>query len=323
MSEANSAPAASEGQNPVEEANGFDAEFAAFLGHSFDEPEDDPSPQSEETPAGAEPPPQGETPAKEPEGATPEPASAETPAVETPPADAQPDPEIDPADLAAFTGLGQQSPQQQQAPADGAPGKDPSPATQEEDETFAPFQPTFKLKPEMSAALFESEDANVREQALVGLLSSFGNAITQVMEQRIKEYHAPRLASNIQGTMIERQAAAAVDQHFYGKYPELHQFRPAVQRAFKVLADKDPKIQYSEDLAERVAKLAAQGLKASGINVSVKALQKQAAAAPAGSPKASKEKAPGSGFEAGGTRPAMSNSTEMSPDSLVRDLSDF
>jgi hypothetical protein len=319
MSEENNAPAT---EAPASEPTAFDAEFEAFLGHTFGGEEEEAPATSE--PAAAAAAPAAEEPAKAPAeepktDPAPAPANAETPAAEGAEGAEQPTPEVSQADLAAMLGLAE--PQPAAAEPAAAPAAEPQSSAPAEDETFMPFQPNFRLPKETVAALFEAEDSDTRERALVGLLSAFGNSITQVIEQRFKEHYAPTVAARTLSEMQVRTAGQAVTQHFYGKHPDLAPYKPAVQQAFKVIhKNLGDKATYSEEIADRVANLARAALKASGINLTA-----PAAPAPTVPPKkAPPSKAPGSAFEAGGARPDVGSLTaDNGPADLVASLSEF
>lgn len=307
------APGAAETPALSAEEQAFEDNFSAFLGHSFDGPDDEEDKQTLGGDTGGEEsssaPAAGDTPSSD------APANADIPAATGEQTGEQPDPEVDPADLAAMLGLTEVP----AAPADPAPAPAAAPNSQEnppEDEPFTPFQPTFKLRPEMAAALFESEVPAEREAALVGLLASFGNAICQVVDQRYREFHAPRTVALTQRQMSEQSATQAVFSHFYGVNKDLLPYKNVVVQAMKVYAAKNPGATYSEELATNVAKLARQALKASGINLA------PAAAAPPAPARAAPSKAPGSAFEAGAARPASPlGSTDSGPADLVDQLS--
>jgi hypothetical protein len=318
MSEANTPQSAEAPADNASPGSDFDAEFAAFLGHSFDEPEDSASAEGE-PPAQDQQTEQVETPpAETPPASSEAPPNADTPAGDNEAPAGTPDPEqVDPADLAAMLGLSE-VPAATPEPVKEEPK--PSAAAPAEDEPFMPFTPTFKLPKEMSAALFEAEDSETREAALVGLLSSFGNTITQVIEKRFQEHYAPALATRAISQVRESQAANAILQHFYGANQDLIPYKKAVDSAFALVAKKrGVNTPYTPELAAEVSKLTRAALRASGI-------QLQGQGAPAASPppkKAPPSKAPGSGFEAGASRPSGASSSNSGPADLVRDLSEF
>lgn len=300
----------------------FDQEFNAFLGHSFED-DDKVDESSEEVPADGEgpPTPPAAPPAEPKETPGTVPASAEPSAANgTPPA--QPAGEqVDPADLAAVMGFA--APTAQTPPA-ASPAGTPAPASAEPaaPEPFAPFAPNFKLPQEIVAGIFEAEDTESRHQALVQLLSSFGNAVTQTIEQRILQHHAPAMQASFASAAEARTVAQTVNSHFYGTYEDLKPYVPAVKKAFEVIAAKNPSATYSPELAAQVANLARQALKAAGIQLAAPA----APATPTGKPAAPKKTGPKAApvFEAGGARPgSFAPSDGNSPEALLTELTQF
>lgn len=322
----------------IEDDSNFDKQFEAFLGHSFADPE--PGMQSEDPPVEDEPPASGEPASAPASPTTPAPAaapaSAVTPAasdgapVETPTSEAAPaqpaEPAADPADLAAMMGLGP-APVGPAGEDRQAPTTDPTSSATPADETFAPFRPEFQLPPALVQGLFEAEDTETRARSLVQLLSAFGNTITQTLEQRIREHHYGAIQSQISEGFSQEQGRQAIEGYFYGKYPELQAYKPAVFKALRVIAAKDMNRPTSPELFDEAANLVHAALKQSGIVVP---RQDQTAAPPVSKPakpvkKTPVSKAPGNGFEAGGSRPAGVSETEdsNSPASLVRELTEF
>jgi hypothetical protein len=329
------------GQPPVEDDNAFDAEFQAFLGHTFGEDTDS---SSDDAAGSGEP--QEQAPAQAPAApATPDagqqaPNGDPTPGQQaaapvpqdsgTPPAPAAPaatGDEIDPALLAAMLGLGdgQQAPAPAAAPAAPAPAPAAS-STPQEDESFAPFEPTFRLKPEVVTALFESEDTETREKALVGLLSAFGNTITTVMEQRFREHHTPRLQESFTSVVEQRQVFNAVNQDFAQAYPELAPYGAAVKKAFQIVGAQNPSAPYTPEMRDKVGALARAAVKAGGIQLPDRPGQAAPAPAPAAAtPAPARTAAKGATpFEAGAARPGGTGvNGDSGPADLVAQLSEF
>lgn len=301
----------------------FDDEFAAFLGHTFGDPNAEPEAPvlgGPETSAPAAAAAEPAAPASTPLAVAP--ASAETPAANgeaAPPQDPAPS-GIDPADLAAMVGLATpKAPATAEPAAESAPA--PASSSSEEDAPWTPFTPTFKLPPETVSALFEAEDTETRAAALVGLLASFGNTLTQVVDERIAKHHAPRIQSSFDSSQNEQQTARAIFQDFYGKYTQLDAYRPAVQKAFQIVAQKTGmKEGYTPAIRDQVAALAIAALKQSGVVFE----EAPATVPPKEVVKATPSKAPGSGFEAGSARPSGQIETgDNGAADLVAELSQF
>jgi hypothetical protein len=260
----------------------------------------------------------------------------------------QQDPVIDPADLAAILGLGdgplaqpggQQTTQQTQGGQtdQGQQGQQGAgqQGTQDKDEPFLPFNNQFRLQPETLQALFESDDVETRHQALVGLLAGFGNAVVQIMDQRIQEHHAPRVQAATVSSFTERQQAQAVNADFYGKYSELEPYSKVVVRAFEVVSAKHKGKPYTPELRDEVATLAKTALKQMGVQLP----NPTQSAAPAGASgqgqqptgqqrqSAPQRRNPGRTFEAGGARPGGLSDTGVNngntPADLVAQLTEF
>lgn len=337
------APQSQDQSATTEEASDFDKDFAAFLGHSFADPEPEESsgdppvenePQASGTPAtpaaSVAPAPQS-TPA--PAAA---PANAETPAAshgtpaETPTSEIAPAAQpaaaaIDPADLAAMIGLGAEpaGPAGEDRPAPTR--SDPASSAPSADETFTPFKPEFQLPPALVSGLFEADDTETRARSLVQLLSAFGNTITQTMEQRMREHHYGAIQSQVNEGLSQLQGRQVIESYMWGKYPELQAYRPAVMKALRIVAAKDMNRPTTPELFDEVANLVHATLAQSGVKVERKTVPAPATSAPKTVKKTPVSKAPGNGFEAGGSRPAGVTETEdeNSPTNLVRQLSEF
>lgn len=304
----------------------FDSEFASFLGHDFSAPHESLD-KVEEAPA----PKEGEEgyvapdPAKEPEGD--KSAGNAEPAAPAPKAEPQPQEGVttgaqalvDAADLAAMQGLTNPVKAAPVAAPQGdpVPGKT-TPAGQEE-ETWAPFTPDFKLDTALRSALFESEDTDTREKALVGLLASFGNTLTTIFDQRMKAHYAPQMQSHFVGSVESRQIYSSIQSDFHNEFPELKDYGPAVKKAFEVVAAKDPAAPYSPELRNKVGELARAAIAQSGVTLPTR----KGAAAPApAKPTPQRKTPPAAIFDAGGARPGGSVE-KNSPLDIVTQLSEF
>ena len=300
----------SSGPVTVEGDSDFDAQLSAFLNHRLGDDVEGDSPQAAaepatgtlelpETPAdGSAPPaPQESQPAENlsptPEAAANAPQGAATPAA---PAAAQD--QVDPNLLIQMMGLTQpQPPAPQGQPQVAPPAQPATSAPADDDAPYAPFQANFRLPPAVTQAIFESEDSGQREQALVALLASFGNAVIQVADQRIKEHHAPRFQASVTESFETQQAARSIKADFDQAFPDLAQYGPIVKRAFEVVAATDPNAPYSEAMRNKVGNLARTTLRQM---LGSAAPQPNPAPAPAVATKAN----PGKMFVAGGARPA-------------------
>lgn len=234
---------------------------------------------------------------------------------------------VDPALLAAMAGFSAPAPEKKEqiAPVSSAVDKDGKTApasSSEEDKDFMPFEPNFRLAPAVVSALFESEDPEVREKALVGLLSSYGNAIAATVMHEVKKVVLPATLTRYSESIVQDQTRNAVTNSFYAAFPELADYKPAVQKAFAIIAEREPGIVWGEATAKKIARLAEAALKNSGVPVTVKGLQ-TAATEQKPLPPVDTKKAPGSGFEAGGGRLSSEvlNSAE-GPANLVKELTE-
>lgn len=314
MSLENNNTAQDTGAGPAgEAADAWSQEWNNFMGFSFGD-----TPNGDETGAGD--PPAGTAPNSDPQ---PPPTNGEpAPVNNAPPADQQqpgstpapkPDGEqqaapdtakgevIDPAALLAMATGGQQAPAQQQQPqgqpaaVEGAPKEPAAP------EEFRPFVNAIQLPQPMMAALFEAEDTETRAAALGGLLQSMGNVIAQVVEQRMKEVHAPAIQAAAVSGFQRQSDAQRVQAEFYGDFPDLNtaDYKPIVAKAFEVIAAREPNLTFQEAKA-KVGNLARQFIKqTTGVDLTP---QQQAPANQAPPAPAQRPKPPG--FVANGARPA-------------------
>lgn len=337
-------PAGAAGTSGVEVLAGddgsMDENMRMFYDHSFEDPDAIQDESGGDTPAeegkAAEPAPAAAPAAipdpASPAPAAPAPANAQPSAAEPAPGAAPLAPEsaapaVDPADLAAMMGLGQAPAAPAAAPAPApSPASSPAPSG---DEPFLPFQPNFRLPEKLAAALFDAEDRETRHEALITVLSNYGNAIVQTIEGRLKEHHVPRIHSEMASSMSQAQAAASVMQDFYGEYPELLPYREVVKKAATVIGQRNPTAGYSAELRESISALAQQALIKGGVLAApiVAKSKRTAAAAPATPPAAapSRSPKPGKVFEAGSARPGgfQQQSDSDSPAALVEQLSQF
>jgi len=336
MSEANTTPAPGEQGGPLTD---FDKEFQTFMSHDFGSPElqDEDAGSETESASGGE----TETSAASSgqdsiSGAD----GADNVGSESAPSNdattsgengqdsiqgANADDAVDPALLAAMHGLASPEPKKEPAPS-VAPDKDKTAPTtsSDEEEDFMPFEPNFRLSPQVVSALFEAEDMETREKALVGLLSSYGNAVAATVVAHVQKTVLPGALTKFSESVVQDQTRNAVTTSFYSAFPELEGYKPAVQRAFAIIAEKEPNLQWGEATAKRIARLVEATLKQSGIPITVKGLQTPATSAKTPLPPVDPKKAPGSGFEAGGSR--LSSDTLGSADGpakLVEELTNF
>lgn len=124
---------------------------------------------------------------------------------------------------------------------EAAPKSDAPPAPAGADDPNAPFMPfrnDFKLPVEMTTALFESEDSETRSRALVALLSSALNACAQVVDERIKEFHAPRIMQAYEGKRNFDNNLENFRNDMFGDsgFPELRPYEEVVGKAIQALA---------------------------------------------------------------------------------------
>lgn len=333
MSEADNAPTQSDDSGSADDTS-FDAEFQAFLGHTFGPDTEDLPPTDSGEGNTDEPAPAGDAPvipdaaAQAPNA---EPTAGSTPDAAVPPDSGQPataapaaDGEVDQALLAVMLGVSE-APKAGEQPAPKA--GEPAPATSStptDDEDFAPFTPDFRLKPEVTSALFESEDTETREKALVGLLAAMANTITSVMDQRIRQHHAPRLQESFTSATEQRNVLQAVNQDFVTAYPELAPYGAAVKKAFQVVGQQDPQAPYSPEMRDKVGRLARAAVMASGIQLPARGAPAPAPAAAVTPTPAKAAPKGGTPFEAGAARPGGTGvSVDSGPGALLDELSEF
>lgn len=323
MSETNQTPAAVE---PAAAAgDDFDKQLNEFLNYSM--MGDEPAPEdaiSQEPVVNTPVPVAAPVPAPAPVPATVEPTSVPQGTVADATIEAgkvvAADPnKVDPADIIEMLGFGKGT---TAAPPSGdvtkaAPVSTPAAPN---DEPFVPFNTDWKLPAAMTAALFEAEDSETRGKALVGLISGAMNTLAQVVDQRIKEFHAPRIVEGWNGQQQAARTQAEFVEDFYsenGGYPDLRPYGQIVRRAIEVTVGKNPTATWAGSKAD-VAKLAravVQQMTGQPAPVATKA-------APAPLPPA---KAQDQAFIADGARPAgAGNPTDPnSPESLLHDMANF
>jgi hypothetical protein len=309
---------ATEGENAD-----FKSNFDAFMNMNLG---DTPEEVFEEAPPADTPPSQDGT------GTTneePTSVASSTPATPTQEAQGTPptetvagEPEVAPALLAEMM-LGQGT-----SPAPAAvetPSTPPSSTPTEEG--FKPFG-TFQIPEPIMAALFEAEDPKTRHDALVSLLSSFGNAITSAVEDRFTASYENRLVTTLRSKIQDTETRVAINSDFYGEYPELAPYIAYVQRAGEVYAKHNPNATYGS-ARDEIAKLAFATLKSAGLLASgplpPRSKRQQKETTPAVKPKAATPPVPnGNGFEAGSVRPGgIGSKTEFGPGDLLDELSTF
>lgn len=341
MSDTNNAGAEGAALEPETESQNFDAEFADFLGHKFDAGEGVPTnedPPAETASAGtgtdtisagagsdtiqAATSPPASPPSSVAAGSADPPASAIVPAI-TPDPNAAP--AVDPADLAKMLGLGTT----QVSTVTAVTGSDTVSAGTSE-VPFAPFDPkTWKIPAPLATAIFEGEDPESRNTALVTLLSHFGNAVLQQADARFKDYHAPAIYTGVGERMNTAQTQVAIQRDLYGEYPELQPHSEVVKKAFLVLAERDPSLKYTTENRDKAAALAVHVLRSSGVLAGTGALlpvskRNGGGAAPISPPAVvTPPKKNGSVFEAGGARPGGGGISGETPESLVAQLTEF
>lgn len=258
-------------------------------------------------PAGASP--QAPQPAA-PQAPQPAPANGGTPPATTTqaaPAGETATPGVDPDMLLSMFGTAPAAP----APTPAASPAPAAPVASADDEVPMPFTAAMQVPDALVQTIFESEDPVSRKQALVGLIAAIGNASVGYMEQRIKEFHAPRMASQFQATQVAQQQAAQVSQHFYGANPDLVNYRQVVLKAGEVYMAKNPTAVYNEETAANIAALARQAITSMGLPLQQQANgQPQAApAAPASAPPV----VPRTPYVAGGVSPGGNLDTPLDP----------
>lgn len=322
-SDAAAAPAASPMSEPAPmvqtpaatpERTSFDDQLDDFLSRDLMAEMTEPTVTSPVAPApsaeAAQPAAPGVAPAT-PASATPSPVSANG---GTPPAttsQAAPAGETAPTEVDANLLLQMFSTPGETPPAPAAPAAPtstaPAPAAADDDTPPMPFTTQMQLPPQLVSAIFESEDPVQRTQALTGLMASLGNAVVAVVESRIKEHHAPRMAQQFEVAQQARQTAAAVGTHFYGAYPELADYKQIVTKAGQVYLGANPDATYDEKTAAGIAALARQALQQMGKTLTPAA----AASAPASAPAPARQ--PATPYVAGNASPGGNLEVPLDP----------
>lgn len=308
----------------------FDAQLNDFLGFSFaDEPPLSGDAGSGEAPAEGSgiSPPQGDQSSTE-KPVVPAPVAPKDPpagqgnADSPAPKDGQPAGEqgVDQTLLAQILGaapapqpVAQPAPAPVPAPTPGAPQGESPPAPAEED--WTPFPSTMTLPPAMVSALFESDDSNVRAQALVSLLVSYGNTITSLTEKRIREVHAPSIQGRVQSAQAEQEQARAVNTDFYGAFPDLAPFKELVKKTFLAVQQANPAATYNQQTRDQVGNLAREAAKRMGLITAPAPAPAAASPAPA-----AKKPAP---YLAGGARPGAITAPDSNLEEAFAGLDEF
>src|SRR5690606_10598154 len=209
--------------------------------------------------------------------------------------------EVDPALLAQMM-FGQapasSAPQQQQQAPQGPAAA--APANNEPEQPYAPIDASkIKLPPQVASAIFDSEDPAQREQALVSLMASWGNAILTLADQRVASHHAPRIQQGFQQAVVSQQEAMKMQNEFYGKYEDLRPYPQIVSRVASTLQAQDPNMAWTPETQKKIGDLSRALARKMGFPLQSSTQPKQAAAAQP--------------FVAGGSRPQtpLSQSQEM------------
>lgn len=171
-----------------------------------------------------------------------------------------------------------------------------------------PFTMDLQLPANLTQTLFNSEDPVQQERALKGLVAAIGNAAVGYMEQRIRNHHTPRIASQFAESQSAQAQAAAVAQDFYGTHKDLEPYKQVVLKAGQAWAQHNPNRAYDAKARDEVANLARAALKNMNINLPAPAAQ---GAAPAPAPQPAPGTAPRTPYVAGGARPG--GSLEQAP----------
>lgn len=303
---------------PEAERSDFDKNLDDFLGRDLlaemtDGGATPPASSAPSAPAAQTTPPGGVQPA--PAGATPSiqpaPASGGTtpPATTTQPAPAgetAPPQEVNPELLLQMFGAA--TPPAAAAPTTPTPAA--APANADDDEVFAPFTSQMQLPQQLVSTIFESEDPVQRQNALSAMIAAIGNASVAAMEQRIKDFHAPRMAQQFQAAQQAQASAKHVETHFYGANPDLAPYKQIVTKAGEVYLNANPTAVYDESTAAAIAALARRALQQMGHTV----------APPAGAPTPTPPQPAPSGatpppspYMAGGASPGGTLETPMDP----------
>lgn len=205
--------------------------------------------------------------------------------------------------LNRMMGFEQQQNAPQAQPAAQAPQPQAQPAQQPEPaqaQEWTPFAEAIAIPDELADAMFNSQDPNRQRQALGVLLAAQANTVAKKMLNHIQQTLAPAFQSELFETMSRASTAASIYQDFYGKYPELVQAGPIVERAANVVLGADGA--WTPETRDRIAELTKAAIaRMSGQPV---------AQAPAAQPAPAAEAAP---FVTGSSRPAPAQPQAWGP----------
>lgn len=242
----------SEAPKPVLEQS-LDENIAAFFDYSMSDPMEGVGQQ--ETPAeSAQPNPEPQPvaqPVVQPETPTPPTSNVE------PATGGQTEggaPEVD-QDLIAAVMLGGlpsgAAPQPTQDRAETTP-QNPEPSAES---VYQPLVPKRgMIPPQVLDTIFNSDDPLQREDALTNLLTSWGNAILQMSEDRVREFHMPRIVQTSQAVQLQEQQVRAIQEDFYsGENAPLRKVPQLVERVTNAYAQKNPNARYGPEMKQSIA----------------------------------------------------------------------
>jgi len=148
-----------------------------------------------------------------------------------------------------------------------APAPVESPAG-DDDKPYMPLQAKRgMIPPQVLDTIFNSEDPGQREDALIGVLTSWGNAILAMADNRVKEFHAPRMVQAQAQTVEAQRHAVETQQDFYGAFPDLQEVPQLVARVAQVIAQQNPQAKYGPEMRDKIGKTARAFAKQTGITL--------------------------------------------------------
>lgn len=176
-----------------------------------------------------------------------------------------------------------------------------------------PIKPeAIRLPQAQLDAIFRSEDPQEQERALVNLMASWMNAGIALMDSRMKEHYAPQFVQQSQQVFATQAATRAIEEDFFGAYPDLQGQTALIERVAAHFAKTNPQAKWGPELRDK-------------IGTNARALAKQLGIKLAGAPQAQPQ-APAQPFVVDSARPASampSGQVDYGPAAMVDELTRF